>query len=517
MHDCTICDLYLRLSLDRDGKTAIARQEADCREWAERNGLTVRKVHMDRGRSGYKNVTRKGFDAAKAALVSGVVGTLLVWKLDRLSRKGMAEVGLLLDGLDRAGGRLVSVMDDLDSSEPNARLIMATLSEWARAESETLGERVGHAKQYLREQGRWIGGQPPYGLRADSTTGRIAPDPETGVYARLIADDALAGVPLVKIARLLNDHEIPGPRGGLWQVSTLSQLLRSPAFAGLMPETEKAWDDSKGEWKYTGVVRPYRDRQTRETVGIGEGIVTVGERGRILQLIESRTRYGKGGSRAPRREPSHLLTGLLVCGIEGCGVRMSFSGNSYVCQGVRLGHSCPGARVMATSIETEMARRFLTRIPALPSGHPTLEAMVDRWLHREDPEAFAQRDAIEAELVETERRFSDLDEARYVRDEFSDSHGGERYGRIADKLRSRMAGLQEALAKLPVPRADLGIPLDGADLVEAWESADVDTRRGLLSLAIDRVTVTRADYQGQRFDPDKRLTVDWAEKKFVVA
>ncbi|MFE6063549.1 recombinase family protein [Streptomyces sp. NPDC056431] len=58
MHQDTICDLYVRLSLARDGKTAIERQEADCRAWAERNGLTVRKVHMDRGRSGYKTVER---------------------------------------------------------------------------------------------------------------------------------------------------------------------------------------------------------------------------------------------------------------------------------------------------------------------------------------------------------------------------------------------------------------------------------------------------------------------------
>ncbi|MEW2630334.1 recombinase family protein [Streptomyces sp. NPDC048389] len=79
--------ICLRLSLDRDGRTAIERQAADCRAWAERNGLPVRKVHTDRGRSGYKTVERKGFDAALAPVTAGVVGTLIVWKLDRLSRK----------------------------------------------------------------------------------------------------------------------------------------------------------------------------------------------------------------------------------------------------------------------------------------------------------------------------------------------------------------------------------------------------------------------------------------------
>ncbi len=158
----------------------------------------------------------------EAALTSGVVGTLNVWELDRLSRQGLGEVGLLLDQLERVGGRLVSVMDGLDSIHPHARTIMATLSEPARSESRTLGERVGHTKRYLRGQGRWIGGMPPYGLMIDPNSGRIAPDPETAVHARLIADEALADVPPVGIARFLNAHGIPGPRGGLWQVNTLS-------------------------------------------------------------------------------------------------------------------------------------------------------------------------------------------------------------------------------------------------------------------------------------------------------
>lgn len=177
MHHHTLADLYLRLSLDRDGKTAIERQEADCRAWAERNGLTVRKVHIDRGRSGYKSVTREGFDAALAAVTAGVVGTLLVWKLDRLSRKGIGEVGAALDSISGLGGRLVSVVDGLDTSNDSARVTIALLAELARSESRNIGTRVSNAKRYLRSKGQWIGGQPPYGLAVDPSTHQ-ATDPQ---------------------------------------------------------------------------------------------------------------------------------------------------------------------------------------------------------------------------------------------------------------------------------------------------------------------------------------------------
>ncbi|MFJ3670332.1 recombinase family protein [Streptomyces sp. NPDC090106] len=211
MHQDTICDLYLRLSLDRDGKTAIERQEADCRAWAERNGLTVRKVHIDRGRSGYKSVERKGFDAALAAVTAGVVGTLVVWKLDRLSRKGIGQVGQVLDDIEKAGGRLVSVIDGLDTSNDSARMVVAMLAELARTESKNLSTRVSHAKRYLRGEGQWIGGQPPYGLLVDPKTKKLTHDPEHAVYARLIADEALAGKSLVNIARTLNEYEVLSP------------------------------------------------------------------------------------------------------------------------------------------------------------------------------------------------------------------------------------------------------------------------------------------------------------------
>ncbi|MFF5310144.1 recombinase family protein [Streptomyces massasporeus] len=83
--------------MHREGKTALERQEADCRAWAAGHGLVVRQVHVDRIRSGFKRVARKDFEAARRAVTSGAVRTLIVWKLDRLSRKGAAEVGPLLD------------------------------------------------------------------------------------------------------------------------------------------------------------------------------------------------------------------------------------------------------------------------------------------------------------------------------------------------------------------------------------------------------------------------------------
>ena len=148
-------------------------------------------------------------------------------------------------------------------------------------------------------------------------------------------------------------------------MGSLSQLLKAPAFAGLLPETETVWDEERGRHKYTSLVRPYTDPRTGGPVVVGEGIVTAEEQKRILAALESRSRLRGDGSRRPVRGPAHLLTGLLFCAVEGCGTRMSRNGTSYVCQGVRLGHTCPGARAMATRVEEAVVGALLARTPTL--------------------------------------------------------------------------------------------------------------------------------------------------------
>ncbi|MFJ8298488.1 recombinase family protein [Streptomyces sp. NPDC094447] len=499
------CDLYLRLSLYRDDTTAIERQEADCRSWAARNGLTVRKVHIDRGRSGYKHVSRKGFDAALTAVTAGVVGVLVVWKLDRLSRKGIGEVGRAMDDIGRAGGRLVSVMDGLDTKEDSARVVIATLAELAHNESRNLGMRVAHAKRYLRRCGQWIGGRPPYGLLVDPDAKRLVHDPETAVYARLIADEALSGKALVHIARLLNEHGVESARGGEWNASSVVQLLRAPAFAGLMPQTEYE-EQPDGTRTYGSRVSAYRDPDTSETVTIGEGIITVAERELILRRLEARA-FPRAGKRRGREQARSLLTGMARCGL--CGGRMSKAGTSYQCSGHRMGRGCSGVSARAESIDAYVTRAFLSRLSSLEPQDPLRAVIADRRMQRKDPEAFAKRVAIEAEIAHERARSADLEEARYVRGEFGDTDAIARYDRLAARLRTRIEGLRADLLRMPSPSVDISPLLDAGLLRAAWDADDAAGRRERLGLAIDRVEVRRGRV-GVRFDGDARCRIVWA-------
>ncbi|MDF3143175.1 MULTISPECIES: zinc ribbon domain-containing protein [unclassified Streptomyces] len=275
-----------------------------------------------------------------------------------------------------------------------------------------------------------------------------------------------------------------------------------------MPETETVETEDGGR-KYTSRVFPYRDPQTLDTVEIGEGIITVGERERIMRQLEART-FVYAGKRRPKPEGTALLTGLIFCGVPGCGRRMHRVGNSYQCMARRAGNQCVGASALADRVDEHVVASFLAKIPALELDDPLLIAMADRWVKRSDPETFAKRDAITREIQDEEARLADLEDARYVRGEFKGAAAVERYNRLTERLRDRIEGLRADLAKLPMPSVNVGPMLDGVLLHEAWVSSTDENRRDRLSLAIDRVEVTKGK-RGQRFVPEQRVRIEWAQ------
>jgi DNA invertase Pin-like site-specific DNA recombinase len=499
-------DLYLRVSVDRAGQTAIERQELDCRRWAGDQELKVRRVHVDRGQSAYLDAAgrRQGLRQALAAVSSGVVGTLVIWKLDRLSRQGIGKVGEFLKTIAAKGGRLVSVQDNLDTSDISDRRLVEMLAEHARSESESLGLRVQSAKIYLRSKGRWIGGAPPYGLVVHN--GQLAVDPEAGPVVRQICDRVLGGSSLVEVARWLNDLGVSSPRGGRWGVGSIAQLLRSPTIAGLLPETLKCADG-----RYSGVVRPWIDPGTGESVSVmapGElPLISPSERLRIAALFEERTKSSKYGVRRGRRAPDskHLLTGLLRC--ASCGQRMSKQGNSYRCQSVRLGHGCdaPGGAYQP-ALDAAVVQLWTDRLVAVQDCDSLHRAIVQRLAMEHDPEMALRRVSLQAALMDEQATLTVLEDDHYLRRAVDRS----RFLLLREALTRRIRDLESKLEGFPVPAIDTGWLSNPVQLAEKWTAASVRQRRGLLKLAIETVAVSRGR-QGARFVADDRLVITWAE------
>lgn len=157
---------------------------------------------------------------------------------------------------------------DLANRDHRALLsLLATqsLREVLRARHRVLAAMHNQATQ----QGRYLGGRPPYGYRlvdagphpnpADARWGRrlqrLAPDPLTAPHVAWMFRQRLAGHSVASIARDLNERGVPCPSSadpdrnrhrtrGAWTLRTVAVILANPRYTGRQTWNRRATDPS---------------------------------------------------------------------------------------------------------------------------------------------------------------------------------------------------------------------------------------------------------------------------------
>lgn len=95
-------------------------------------------------------ISRKGLEKCLSALQSGDV--LIVWKIDRLSRKLYDMVDLMRD-LEKRNVGFKSLTQDIDTTTPSGKMMLHILFIFAEFERETIRERVRAGIRAKRESG----------------------------------------------------------------------------------------------------------------------------------------------------------------------------------------------------------------------------------------------------------------------------------------------------------------------------------------------------------------------------
>lgn len=238
-----LADLYLRRSKKRETVETLKQHARDLRREMDRQGLTVRKVWLEQRSASKAHVRRVKLEGAMDAVIAGEVKTLAVWKTDRFDRRGMAAIGSALDEFDRRRARLYVLQENLDSSQQGTRIVFAILAERAREEIKDLTLRVTTGKTAARTAGKWPGGRTPYGVRSPKGSGRIERDPAEYPQARRIADDLLRGRSAMRVAHILNGEGSRTRDGARWDARAITRMVRSTAWAGLLPEKKRLYDE----------------------------------------------------------------------------------------------------------------------------------------------------------------------------------------------------------------------------------------------------------------------------------
>lgn len=205
---------YLRVSTDEQARSGLglAAQRERIRQEAERRRWAVEWIVDD----GYTAATldRPGITAALTGLRSGEYTTLVVAKLDRLSRSLLDFAGLM-ERAQREKWNVVCLDLGIDLATPQGQLMANVMASFAAYERELIRQRTRDALQALKSRGVRLG-RPvviPPSVRAS-----------VGQWRAL-------GCTWQQCADALNRAGTPTAHGGdRWYASTVRGVLRSAAL-----------------------------------------------------------------------------------------------------------------------------------------------------------------------------------------------------------------------------------------------------------------------------------------------
>jgi len=131
-------------------------QKAEMLRWLRGNAMPLTRVHWFEDIETGDTLDRPAFTAMQHAIFAGTIETVVVWKLDRLSRRQCEGVNLLADWCER-GVRVVVVTQQIDLRGTVGRLVASVLFGLAEIEQEYRRERQAAGIAVAKRNGVYRG------------------------------------------------------------------------------------------------------------------------------------------------------------------------------------------------------------------------------------------------------------------------------------------------------------------------------------------------------------------------
>lgn len=210
------CAVYTRKSteegLDQAFNSLDAQRDACDNYIASQKSegwLMLGDRYDDGGFSG-GNMDRPGLKHLLDDVRNGLVDTIVVYKIDRLSRS-LADFAKLVELFDKHKVTFVSVTQAFNTTTSMGRLTLNILLSFAQFERELSGERVRDKISASRQRGIWMGGMPPLGY--DVVERKLIAHP---VEAQLVVEMFTRFAAVPSMATLVSDMRDRGVTSKSW-------------------------------------------------------------------------------------------------------------------------------------------------------------------------------------------------------------------------------------------------------------------------------------------------------------
>jgi DNA invertase Pin-like site-specific DNA recombinase len=164
------CAIYTRKSseegLEQEFNSLLVQREA-CAAFItsqRHEGWVCLPAGYDDGGFSGSTMARPALQRLLADITAGRVDTVVVYKIDRLTRS-LADFAKIVEILDARSASFVSVTQQFNTTTSMGRLTLNVLLSFAQFEREVIGERIRDKIAASKKKGMWMGGVPPLGYR----------------------------------------------------------------------------------------------------------------------------------------------------------------------------------------------------------------------------------------------------------------------------------------------------------------------------------------------------------------
>ena len=448
--------IYVRISSDPSGRRlGVTRQRSACAKRADEHGWRVHRVYEDNDVSAYSGKPRPGYEQMLGDLEAGVIDAVVVWDLDRLTRRPV-EIEHFIDLADRKSVALASVGGDVDLSTDNGRMFARIKGAVARAEVERKSARQKAAGEQRRAAGIMHIGRRAFGYSVDGTEVVEA----EAAWVRKSVAQLLAGGTLAGIVRDLHAAGVTTTAGNPWKPTEVRRMLANPRYAALLTHNDQVV--GSGSWP---------------------PVISVDDHRAVLAVLADPSRHT-----ARPQDRSALLVGVATCGLCTHPTRVYST------------RSGPKRRLYYCSTKRHLSRT------APPIDEFVVDALLERLARTPTTDLL---DPADPDLVARLRTDETTIRARLdgIADAYAAGDVDElQLRRVSTRLRADLDRITTELTSLS-RRPAVATLLEHDDLEHAWHESPVAAQRAILA-SLATVRLHSPGRGARRLDPDT-IQIDW--------
>lgn len=223
--------IYVRVSTTNQVEEgySIDEQKDKLKSYCDIKDWNVYKVYTDGGFSG-SNTERPALEKLIKDAKNKKFDTVLVYKLDRLSRSQKDTLYLIEEIFIKNGIEFLSLQENFDTSTPFGKAMIGLLAVFAQLEREQIKERMQLGKLGRAKSGKsMMWARTSYGYDYHRDTGAMTINELEAIAIRDIFESYLNGMSVTKIRDMLNDKY---PKTPNWHYRIVRGILANPVYCG---------------------------------------------------------------------------------------------------------------------------------------------------------------------------------------------------------------------------------------------------------------------------------------------